>query len=92
MKNLEPMPEFKSEEQEKKFWQTHDTTEYFTVDQPIKVNLTNLKPSSKSITLRIPLTMYDDLKTLANKQDVPYQSMVKMMLSDKISEQLRKVA
>lgn len=92
MKNLKPMPKFKSEEQERKFWETHDTTEYFAVDQPIKVNLTNLKPSSKSITLRIPLTMYDDLKTLANKQDVPYQSMVKMMLSDKISEQFRKVA
>jgi len=92
MKNLKPMPKFKSEQQERKFWETHDTTEYFVVDQPIKVNLTNLKPSSKSITLRIPLTMYDDLKMLANKQDVPYQSMVKMMLSDKISEQFKRVA
>ena len=91
MKNYKKLPKFKSEKEEREFWQTHDTTEYFDTDRPVRLSFPNLKPSTKSITVRIPLSMYDDLKTLANKQDVPYQSMMKLLLADKIREQFRKI-
>jgi predicted DNA binding CopG/RHH family protein len=87
MKNNKSLPQFKSEQEERKFWETHDATEYFDMDQPVRMSFPNLKPTTKSITLRMPLSMYDDLKNLANKQDVPYQSMMKMFLADKIKEQ-----
>jgi predicted DNA binding CopG/RHH family protein len=90
MKNsnkTQKIPSFKSAHEERKFWETHNTTEYFDLDNPIKMIFPNLRPTSKSITLRIPLSMYDDLKNLANKRDVPYQSMMKMFLAEKIEEQ-----
>jgi len=87
MKDNKPLPQFKSEQEERKFWENHDATEYFDMDQPVRMSFPNLKPTTKSITLRMPLSMYDDLKNLANKQDVPYQSMMKMFLADKIKEQ-----
>lgn len=91
MKNKKIIPQFKSEQEEREFWETHDTTEYFEVSNPIKMSFPNLKPTTKSITLRIPVGMYEDLKILANKQDVPYQSMMKMFLADKIREQYSRV-
>lgn len=87
MKNYQKIPKFKSEAAENKFWQAQDVGEYFDLSKPVQLNLSNLKPSTKTITLRIPESMYMDLKTLANKQDVPYQSMMKIFLADKIREQ-----
>lgn len=91
MKNKKKIPHFKSEQEEREFWETHDTTEYFDMDNPIKMSFPNLKPTTKSITLRMSVSMYDDLKVLANKQDVPYQSMMKMFLAEKIREQYNRV-
>lgn len=62
MKSNKKLPKFKSEAEERRFWETHDATEYFDMDNPIKMSFPNLKPSTKSITLRMPLGMYDDLK------------------------------
>ncbi len=87
MKNYKKIPKFKSEAEENKFWQQQDAGEYFDLSQPVQLDLNNLKPSTKTITLRIPESMYVDLKTLANKRDVPYQSMMKIFLADKIREQ-----
>jgi len=79
------IPKFKSEDEEREFWATHDTTKYFDVDHPI-VNPTfpNLKFTTISISLRLPVGVLDQLKMMANKRDVPYQSFVKTILVDRI--------
>jgi predicted DNA binding CopG/RHH family protein len=87
MKNYKKIPKFKSEAAENKFWQQQDASEYFDLSKPVQLDLSNLKPSTKTITLRIPESMYLDLKSLANQRDVPYQSMMKIFLADKIREQ-----
>lgn len=89
MKKIKPIPRFKSEEEEARFWQTHDTTEYFDTDHPVKLDLSNLKRSSKSVTVRLPESLINHLKTLANKKDVPYQSLMKIYLAEKVNEELR---
>lgn len=85
-KSLKPIPHFKNEDEEFKFWSTHDTTDYFDYDNPIKLDLSNLKPSTKKVTLRLPLSILDDLKMIANMHDIPYQSLMKIFLSQKIDE------
>lgn len=88
MKKLKKIPKFKSEAEERKFWQTHDTTDYFDWSKAKRVSFPNLKPSVKSISLRLPEFMINELKILANKKDVPYQSLMKIYLSEKIKEEL----
>ena len=85
MKNI---PRFKSEEEERDFWRTHDSTEYVDWKKARRLTLSNLKPSVKTISLRIPESMLEELKLLANKRDVPYQSLVKVFLSDRIEQEL----
>ncbi len=80
------IPNFSSEAEERDFWATHDSTEYFDIHDTTHLDLSNLKPSSKSITLRMPETMVREIKIIANSQDVPYQSLMKTFLSDKIKE------
>lgn len=89
MKKLKPIPYFKSEEDEAEFWATHDTIEYFDFSKAI-VNpiFPNLKPSTKTITIRVPQSLLDSLKMIANKKDVPYQSLVKILLDEKVKEEL----
>lgn len=82
------IPQFKSEKEEREFWQTHDSTEYVDWKNAKKVKLANLKPSVKTISLRLPEAMLEDLKLLANKRDVPYQSLVKVFLADRIEQEL----
>ena len=84
-KKLKTIPEFKSEDQERNFWATHDTTEYFDLDTAV-VNpvFPKLKYSTTSISLRLPLNILDQLKAMANKRDVPYQSFVKTILADRV--------
>ena len=88
MKNLKPIPKFKNEKEERKFWMTHDSTEYVDWSKARKVVFTNLKPTYKSISLRLPLYMLDEIKLLANKKDVPYQSLMKVFLAEKVKEEL----
>jgi len=83
------VPEFQSEDEERKFWATHDSTEFVDWKSAKKTVLPNLKPSVKTISLRLPESMLEELKLLANKRDVPYQSLLKVFLSERIREELR---
>lgn len=89
MKKLKKIPRFKNEDEEDEFWSTHDSTEYIDWSKARKdVYFPNLKPSTKSITMRMSASMINELKMLANKKDVPYQSLVKMYLDEKIRQEL----
>ena len=86
MKNK--IPSFSSEDEERKFWSKSESTEYINWSQSKKMILPNLKPSTKKISLRLPEIMIEELKVLANKRDIPYQSLLKMFLSEKIDQEL----
>jgi len=83
-KTLKPIPKFANEAEERAFWQSHDTTDYIDWSQAERVTLPNLKPSSTSISLRLPLGLLEDIKVAANKRDVPYQSLIKTWLAEKL--------
>ena len=89
-KNLKSIPKFKNENEERNFWANHDTTEYFDTENPIKIDLSELKPSTQPVLVRFPLVLLNDLKILANSRDVPYQSLMKIFLAERVEEELRK--
>lgn len=89
MSSIKKIPKFKNEDEERTFWSTHDSTEYINWKKAKKVMLSNLKPSVKSISLRLPQSMIEELKLLANKKDVPYQSLLKIFLAERIGEELK---
>lgn len=82
------IPEFKNEDEEREFWATHDSTEFINWNKAERVNFSNLKPSVKTISLRLPESMLEELKLLANKRDVPYQSLLKIFLAERIEKEL----
>ena len=82
------IPKFKNEDEERAFWETHDSTDYINWDKAEKITFSNLKPSVKKISLRLPETMLEELKLLANKRDVPYQSLLKIFLAERIEKEL----
>jgi len=82
-KSLKPVPKFRSEAAERRFWETHDTTTYMDWSQAQPGRFPNLKPSTKSISLRLPLDLLERIKIEANRRDVPYQSLIKVWLSEK---------
>jgi predicted DNA binding CopG/RHH family protein len=84
MKKLKPVPHFRSEAEEREFWESHDTADYFDLSKAQRVRFPNLKLSTTSISLRLPVYMLESIKVAANKRDVPYQSLIKMWLSEKI--------
>ncbi len=86
MKNLKPVPKFKNEAEEREFWETHDSTEYIDWSKARRVRFPNLKPTIKSISIRLPLALIESLKVEANRRDVPYQSLVKIWLNEKLRE------
>jgi len=81
------IPNFVTEDEERDFWSKSESTEYIDWSQSKKMVLPNLKPSTKKISLRLPETMIEELKVLANKRDVPYQSLLKIYLSEKINQE-----
>ncbi len=83
-RRLKPIPHFRSEAEERKFWETHDSTEYVDWSKARRARLPNLKLSTTAISLRLPQGMLDRIKIAANKRDVPYQSLIKVWLSEKI--------
>ena len=85
------IPKFKNEDQEREFWSSHDSTEYIDWHDAERVILPNLKPSLKTISLRLPESLLNELKLLANKKDVPYQSLLKMFLAERIQFELGKL-
>jgi len=86
VKNLRKIPKCNTEDAERNFWSTHDATDYIDFSQAEETVFPNLKASTKSISLRLPTSLIDRLKMLANKRDVPYQSLLKIYLSEKIEE------
>ena len=90
MKNK--IPKFRNEEDERKFWDSHDSTEYIDWSKAKNITLSNLKPSVRSISIRLPEIMVEELKLLAHKKDIPYQSLMKLYISEKVEEELEKIS
>ena len=82
------IPKFKSEEEEREFWAEADSTDYIDWAKAKRAVLGNLKPSTKKISLRLPELMIEELKLLANKNDIPYQSLMKIYLAERIKREL----
>ena len=82
------LPRFKTEDAEREFWATHDSTDYIDWRRGKRTILPKLKPTSQTISLRLPKPMLDRLKQLANKRDVPYQSLLKMFVADRLKAEL----
>ena len=83
------VPAFKNEDEERTFWATHDSTEFVDWSKAKRGIFPKLKPSTKTISLRLPESIIEALKLLANKRDVPYQSLLKVFLAEKVEEALR---
>ena len=81
---MKTIPKFRSEAEERKFWEDNDSTEYLDWSKAIRTNFPNLKPSTKSISLRLPSGLLERIKVAANKRDVPYQSLIKTWLAEKL--------
>ncbi|MBN2824522.1 MAG: BrnA antitoxin family protein [Campylobacterales bacterium] len=91
MKPTKTIPIFENEAQERAFWENHDTTEYFDTSKAKKARFSNLKKSTKSISIRLPVGMIEELKVKANSIDIPYQSLIKMLLQKGLSEHQQKI-
>jgi len=88
-KPRKPIPRFETEDQEREFWSSHDSTEYVDWSTAKPVTFRHLKPSTKTISIRLPESLLEDLKLLANKRDVPYQSLLKIFLAERIAQEVR---
>jgi len=87
-KNLKVLPTFNSEEQERNFWAREDSADYLDWTKARRVVLPNLKPSLRTISLRLPVTLIARLKLLAHKRDVPYQSLLKSFLAERVRKEM----
>jgi predicted DNA binding CopG/RHH family protein len=86
-KKLKPVPVFKSDEEAGEFWMTHDTTEYLDWSKARRVTFPNLRPSTATISLRLPQGLLNELRILANERDVPYQSLLKVFLAERVAKE-----
>ena len=87
MKKGKTLPKFKNEEEDREFWATHNLTDYLDNFKEVKLDFSELGPSTKSITIRLPESLLSALKNLAHQKDVPYQSLMKILLAEKIKEE-----
>ena len=88
---MRKIPEFKNEAEEFEFWSREDSTEYVDWSKAKRIKFPNLKPTLRTISVRLPVSMIEDLKVLANRRDVPYQSLLKMFLAERLErEKLRR--
>ena len=83
-------PKFRNEDEERDFWASHDSTDYIDWSAAKEVVMPNLKPTLKTISIRLPEIMIEELRLIANKRDVPYQSLMKMFLAERVEQELRK--
>jgi predicted DNA binding CopG/RHH family protein len=83
-KKRKPIPQLRDEAEERRFWETHDSADYLDWSKAERVRLPNLKPSTTAISLRLPVPLLERIKIAANKRDVPYQSLIKTWLAEKI--------
>lgn len=86
---LKTMPRFETEAEERAFWSEHDTADYFDWSRARKVVLPELRPSTTAISMRLPLPLLTELKRLAHEQDVPYQSLMKVYLAERVAQERR---
>jgi predicted DNA binding CopG/RHH family protein len=91
-KGKKEIPNFKGEDEEREFWSKRSSTDYLDWKNARTVVFSNLKPSVKTISLRLPEMMLEELKLLANKRDVPYQSLMKMFLAERIDAEMQRSA
>lgn len=84
------IPDFENEDAQREFWDSEDSADYIDWSQAQSVVLTKLKPSTKTISLRLPEAMLAQIRLLANKRDVPYQSLIKVFLQERIDEELHR--
>ena len=84
MAKPKPVPRFKTEAEERKFWETHDSTDYIDWSKAEHARFPNLKPSTTAISIRLPVGLLEQIKIAANKRDVPYQSLIKIWLAEKV--------
>jgi uncharacterized DUF497 family protein/predicted DNA binding CopG/RHH family protein len=87
-----PVPNLRSEDEEREFWGTHDSTEFIDWGTAGRHKFPELKPTLRTISIRLPVSMIEDLKSLANKRDVPYQSLLKIFLAEKVREERRRAS
>jgi predicted DNA binding CopG/RHH family protein len=85
------IPKFKNEDEEREFWKTHDSTEYLEWHKAERAVFPKLKLTTKTISLRLPESMLAELRQIANKRDIPYQSLIKTFLRERIDEEYRRV-
>ena len=90
MAKKKKIPKFENEDAEREFWASHDSTDYIDWSTSKNIVMPNLKPTLKTISIRLPEIMIEELKLLANKRDVPYQSLMKMFLAEKVEQELHK--
>ena len=86
MSKAKKVPKFKTEAEERAFWENHDSSDYVDWKQAESVSMPNLKPSTKTISLRLPEGLLDSIKIEANKRDMPYQSLIKSWLADDVKQ------
>ena len=87
---IKPIPEFNNKDEEREFWASQNSTEYIDWSKAERVVFPKLKPSTKTISLRISESMLNELKQLANRMDIPYQSLIKVYLRERIDQDLRR--
>ena len=86
---IKPIPKFNNEDEEREFWATHDATDYFDMENEVKLDLSKLKPTTETISLRLPGYLLMRIKELANARDVPYQSLMKIFLAERVEKELK---
>jgi predicted DNA binding CopG/RHH family protein len=85
-RKLRPIPTFRDEAHERRFWESHDTSDYVDWDTAKRARFPNLKLSTASISLRLPVGLLERIKIAANKRDMPYQSLIKAWLAEKVAK------
>lgn len=92
MSKLKNIPNFDNEDEEREFWSKEDSTKYLDWRKSRPIYFSKLKPSTKTISLRLPEYLLDELRIIANKRDIPYQSLIKIYLKERIDSELKKTA
>ncbi len=92
MRKRKPKPTFRSQEKEVAFWASHNSTDYVDYSKSRRLIFPKLKPSTETISLRLPKSLLEQLKTLANKRDVPYQTLLKLFLLERVQAELHQNA
>ena len=92
MKKYKKLPKFNSEDEEREFWAKNDITDYFDMRKARRVFFPNLKPTLRTISIRLPQYLIEELKALANEKDIPYQALLKQFLAERVSREWRERA